>query len=255
MFKKNLIKKSLPIVLFLSVIINLSFGAEPDFHAMLEEIDRTGNFDNYDFSCVYTIVSEKPGEETSLTQARMFRRDRTDQFVLLILKPDTQKGQGYLQMDENVWFYDPESRKFSYSSMKENIQNSDTKNSDLNRNSLAEDYDVTGWTETKLGNFAVYLLDLTARHNEVSYPKMKIWIRKDRPLVLKAEEYSLSDRLMRTVYYPKYVQVGDQYLPSQMLFVDNLKEGEKTQLTMKDASVAPLPDSVFTKAFLERVNN
>ena len=249
-------QKRLLILFLFSLILSLSaFGATPDFHAMLVEIDKTGNFDTTDFSCVYTIVSEKPGEEPSVTQARMFRRDKTDQFVLLILKPDTQKGQGYLQVDDNVWFYDPESRKFTYSSLKENIQNSDTKNSDLNRNSLAEDYDVVNWSETTLGSFPVYLLELEAKHNEVSYPKVKLWIRKDRPIVLKAEEYSLSDRLMRTVYYPKYIQVGDQYLPSQMLFVDNLKPGEKTQVTMRDASVAPLPDSVFTKTFLERVNN
>ncbi len=230
------------------------FG-EPDFHQMLVEIDNTGNFQNSDFSCVYTIVSEKPGEEPSVTQARMFRRDRLDQFVLLILKPEAQKGQGYLKVDDNVWFYDPESRKFSHSSLKENIQNSDAKNSDLDRGSMADDYDVIAWEEGTLGSFPVYILVLQAKNNEVSYPKIKLWIRKDRPIVLKAEEYSLSDRLMRTTYYPKYIQVGDQYLPSQMLFIDNLKEGEKTQITMKDPSVSVLPDSVFTTSFLERVNN
>jgi hypothetical protein len=68
------------------------------------------------------------------------------------------------------------------------------------------------------------------------------------------EDYSLSDRLMRTAYYPKYMKVAERFIPSRMLFVDELKEGEKTQVTIKDASVATLPDSVFTKAYLERVN-
>jgi hypothetical protein len=83
---------------------------------------------------------------------------------------------------------------------------------------------------------------------------MKLWIHKDRSLVLKVEDYSLSQRLMRTAYYPKYMRVSDRFIPSRMLFVDELKEGEKTQVTIKDASVASLPDSVFTKAYLERVN-
>jgi outer membrane lipoprotein-sorting protein len=230
-------------------------GAEPDFHRMLAEIDEIGNFEDSDFSCIYTIVSEKPGEETSITQARMFRRDRLNQFVLLILKPDVQKGQGYLKVDENVWFYDPESRKFSHSSLKENIQGSEAKNSDLDRGSLAEDYTVVAWETGTLGSFSVYILVLQAKNEEVSYPKLKLWIRQDLPLVLKAEEYSLSDRLMRTTYYPKYIQVGDRYVPSQILFIDNLREGEKSQMTMKEPSVSPLPDSVFTTSFLERVNN
>jgi outer membrane lipoprotein-sorting protein len=230
-------------------------SAEPDFQAMLREIDDIGNFGEKDFSCIYTIVSEKPGEEKEITQARMFRRDSTDQFLILILKPDVQKGQGYLQVDENVWFYDPESRKFSHSSLKENIQNSDAKNADLNESSLAEDYEVTEWEEGTLGSFPVYILKLRALHDEVTYPELRLWIRKDKALVLKNEDYSLSGRLMRTSYYPKYIQVGDKLLPSQILIVDELREGERTQVTMRDATTADLPDAVFTKAYLERVNN
>jgi hypothetical protein len=39
-----------------------------------------------------------------------------------------------------------------------------------------------------------------------------------------------------------------------MLEIDNVKVGNKTQITFKDVSVARLPDSVFTKTYLERVN-
>ncbi len=226
----------------------------PDFKAMLKELDNMGNFEDTDFSCVYTIVSEKPGEEQEVMQTRMFRRDSKDLFVLLILKPEVKRGQGYLQIDENMWFYDPESRKFSHSSIKENIQNSEAKNSDFNSNSLAEDYDVVNWKEGKLGSFPVYILELKANNNEVSYSKRKLWVRKDKTLILKAEDYSLSDRLMRISYFPKYVQVGKKLTPSQILIVDKLNEGEKTQISMKNTSVSKLPDSVFTKAYLEKVN-
>lgn len=241
--------------LILFILPAAFLAAEPDFHAMLKEIDEIGNFGDRDFSCIYTIVSEKPGEEQEVTQARMFRRDRTDQFLILILKPEVQKGQGYLQIDENVWFYDPDSRKFSHSSLKENIQNSDAKNSDLNESSLAEDYRVIEWEEGKLGSFPVYILTLEALNDEVTYPEVKLWIRQDRPIVLKNEDYSLSGRLMRTTYFPKYIQVGEKLLPSQMLIVDELREGERSQMTMRDATTAALPDAVFTKAYLERVNN
>jgi len=244
---------------FLMILMIFSLGAAvyaaPDFKVMLEEIDKLGSFDDTDFSCVYTFVSEKPGEETEVTQARMFRRDATEQFVMLILKPEYQKGQGYLKVDENVWFYDPESRKFTHSSMKENVQNSEAKNSDMDGLSLSEDYEIDSWEEGRLGNFDVYILQLAALNDEVSYPRIKLWVRTDQTIVLKEEDYSLSNRLMRTSYYPKYVQVGNKLVPSQILIVDNLQEGEKTQLTMKNPSTASLPDSVFSKAYIERVNN
>ena len=243
------------ILIFLILGISTMVFAEPDFKTMLEEIDQLGSFDDTDFSCVYTFVSEKPGEETEVTQARMFRRDANEQFVMLILKPEYQKGQGYLKVDDNVWFYDPESRKFTHSSLKENVQNSEAKNSDMDSLALSEDYKVADWKEGKLGNFDVYILELKALNDEVSYPKMKLWVRTDRTIVLKEEDYSLSDRLMRTSYFPKYVKVGEKFVPSQILIVDNLQEGEKTQLTMKNPSTASLPDSVFSKAYIERVNN
>ena len=247
--------KRILILLMMLVTAAAALSAEPDFKQMLEDIDKLGSFDDTDFSCVYTFVSEKPGEETEVTQARMFRRDSREQFVMLILKPDYQKGQGYLKVDDNVWFYDPESRKFTHSSMKENVQNSEAKNSDMDGLSLSEDYEVGSWEEGKLGNFDVYILNLVALNDEVSYPRIKLWVRPDRNIVLKEEDYSLSDRLMRTSYFPKYVQVGSKFVPAQILIVDNLQEGEKTQLTMKNPSTAALPDSVFSKAYIERVNN
>jgi outer membrane lipoprotein-sorting protein len=245
-------KVVVPILFFLPLYG--AWTAEPDLEAILQRVDQMSNFETTDFSATYTMVSEKPGEETSVFTIRMFRRDRTDQFLLLFLEPEIQKGQGYLQLGDNLWFYDPESRKFSHSSVKENLEDSETKNSDFRRSSLSEDYNVESYSEETLGSYPVYVVSLEANNNEVPYPHLKLWIYREQPLVLKVENYSLSGRLMRTAYYPKYMKVSDRFIPSRMLFVDELRKGEKTQVTIKDASVAELPDSVFTKAYLERVN-
>jgi outer membrane lipoprotein-sorting protein len=245
---------AIAVVLFALLGGSAVWAVSPDFKAILGRIDAMSNFDNTDFSATYTVVSEKPGEETSVFKVRMFRRDREDKFLMLFLEPETQKGQGYLQLEDNLWFYDPESRKFSHSSFKENLQDSETKNSDFRRSSLLEDYTVESYTEGALGRYPVFVVDLKATNDEVPYPRTRLWIRTDNDLVLKVESYSLSDRLMRTAYYPNYVEVEGRYIPSRMLFVDELKAGEKSQVTIKDASVSGLPDSVFTKAYLERVN-
>lgn len=249
--------KKYSVLFVLMVLLSVGLIAEPDFIGMLQTIDEMQTFKDTDFSCVYTVVSQKPGESQEVHQVRLFRRDENDQFLLLILKPEVQKGQGYLQVDDNVWFYDPESRKFSHSSIKENIVNSDAKNSDFTESSFAEDYEVVDWEESKLGKFPVYVLDLKAKHNEVSYDKIKLWIRKDVTIVLKQESYSAGEdkRLMRTAYFTKYTKVAEKYIPANMLMVDNLKEGEKTQITLSDPIVSDLPDFVFTKAYLEKVNN
>ena len=248
-------KLKIQLLLIIFLFSGMTLFAVPNFDEMLEKIDNISSFEGKDFSCIYTMVSEKPGEEASVTKVRMFRRDDEDQFVILILQPEAQKGQGYLQVDENVWFYDPESRKFEKSTLRENIQDSDTQNSDLDRSSLSEDYDVVGYAEGTLGSFDVWELDLQANTTDVSYDKLKLWVRKDRVIVLKEENYSVNGRLMRTIYYPKYIRVDTKFIPSKALIIDELNTGEKTQITMKDATVANIPDYVFSKAYLERVNN
>jgi outer membrane lipoprotein-sorting protein len=228
--------------------------AKPDPVALLKELDQLSDFSGKDFSAVFTIVTQKPGEKDSVTQAHIFRRDTKKQFLILILLPEVNKGQGYLREEDNVWFYDPTSRKFSHSSVKENLQNTKAKNSDFTLSSFAEDYEVTSMTEGTLGKFPVWILDLKAKTNEVSYERVVLYIRKDRTMLLKREDYSVNGRLMRTTAYPKYVELDGKLLPSQILILDEINKGEKSQITMAEQSVAPLPDKVFTKAFLEQVS-
>lgn len=228
--------------------------AAPDWHQVLTRIDELGSFEDSDFSAEITVVSQKPGEDDSSMVARYFRRDSEKKFMIVMLKPDTQKGQGYFSAGDDLWFYDPESRKFAYSSLKDSFQDSDAQNSDFSSSDLAGDYTVTEGAETKLGSFDVYLLNLVAKTRTVSVAQRKIWIRKDNYLPLKEEHYSVSGRLMRTIAYPKYQTVSGKYVPLAILIVDNLKQGEKTQISFASPSVSRLPDSVFSKEYLERVN-
>lgn len=246
--------KKILLIISLLTFAWITCAQEPDFDAILSRLDVMSTFEKNDFSSVMTMVSEDPEDGRKVMKINQFRRDKDDKFLLLILEPTTQKGQGYLKIGENLWFYDPESRKFSHTSLKESFQGSDAHNSDFRRSSYKEDYEATSWEEEKLGKYEVYMLELKAMHDEVTYPYKKIWVRKDNYLLLKMEDYSLNKRHMRTSFFPNYAKVGDKYLPSKMLFVDKLTEGRKTQITMTNISLDDLPDSVFTKAYVERVN-
>ncbi len=245
------IRGTLAALAFVALGATVGAAQAPDFKAMLAELDSNGSFVSQDYSAVFTIVTQKPGEKDSVMQVKLFRRDEANQMVWIMQKPEAQKGQGFLKVDENIWMYDPESGKFSHSTMKEAIQNSKAKSSDLKQTSYANDYDVTGWEEGTLGKYPVWVLTLKAKNDEVSYPVMKLSVRKDKPLALKEEDYSLSNRLMRTVLYPpRYIEVAGRTVYSQMLIEDDLNVGEKSQLTISDVSVAHLPDATFSKAFL-----
>ena len=119
---------------------------------------------------------------------------------------------------------------------------------------MAEDYDVVAYSEGTLGRFQSWIVELEGTSNEVPYAYKTVWIDKKSMLLLKSEDYSLSKRLLRTSLFPNYANVGDSYMPTKMIFVDEVVEGKKTQITVSDISIEKLPDSVFQKAFLERVN-
>jgi len=227
--------------------------AATDFKALLREIDSMADFGKQDYSAVYNIVSEKPGESPSTTQVKIFRRDDKDQIVILIQKPEKQRGQGYLKIDDNVWFYDPESGNYSHSTLKENVNNSEAKNSDFKKYTFADDFDIVKTEEGKLGSFETWILTLQAKNNEVSYQKIRLTVRKDKPIPLKEEDFSVSDRLMRTtLFLPTYVQAAGKLIPAKMKIIDEVNKGEQSVLSVSDVVVAKLPDTVFTKTFLER---
>ncbi|HKL86225.1 MAG TPA: outer membrane lipoprotein-sorting protein [Treponemataceae bacterium] len=229
-------------------------SAEPDWYTVLARIDELGDFENNDFSAEITIVSKKPGEDDSTIVVRYFRRDSKKEFTMVLLEPAIQKGQGYFSSNNDLWFYDPESRKFAYSSLKDSFQGSDAQNSDFSSSSLASDYTVESAIAEKLGAADTWALTLVAKDRTVAVAKRKLWVRVDNYLVLKEEHYSVSNRLMRTLAYPKYQTVEGKFVPQAILIVDNLKVGERTQLTFKAPSVSRLPDSVFNKEYLQKVN-
>jgi outer membrane lipoprotein-sorting protein len=238
-------------------------GAEdaPDFKAMLKTVDGLVSFMDTDFSAEYAIVLDKPGESRSVTDAVMFRRDKDEKYLILILEPTSDKGKGYLKIGQSLWLYDPLSRRFTFTSSKERFQNSNARNSDFTRSNFAGDYDIVSGHREALGRFNCWVIDLKANNDGVSFPKTKIWVSDDN-LVRKTEDYSLSGQLMRTTAIPTYQKVGNRFLPVTMLIVDNLRgktingklENERTQITITKPSLSTLPDSIFTQAYLEKVS-
>jgi outer membrane lipoprotein-sorting protein len=251
--KRTHAKRSILAILAAAVMIAGARAAPaPDFKALLKSIDELSDFGKKDYSALYDIVSEKPGEKPSTTQVKIFRRDDHDQIVILIQKPERQKGQGYLKIDDNVWFYDPESGNYSHSTMKENVNGSQAKNSDFKKYTFAQDFDLVKSEEGKLGAFETWVLTLKSNNVEVSYQNIRLTVRKDKPIPLKEEDFSVNDKPMRTIYYlPTYVQAGDKLVPAKIKMVDEVNKGTQSVLTISDVYVGKLEDKYFQKTFLE----
>ena len=241
------------------IAISISSLSSLDFQELLVKADSLASYADSDFSAEYTIIHDNPGEGQEKTVAAVFRRDKNEKYVIIVLEPYINRGQGYLKLEDTLWFYDPEGRRFNYSSSKDRFQNSNARNSDFTRSTLADDYDVIRGERVKLGNYNCWLLELKANNDKVTYPNMKIWISDDN-LVRKTEDYSLSGQLLRTTAIPAYQKTVSRYIPVTIYIFDALKgntvEGkftsETTKITIRKPSFADIPNSVFTKNFLEK---
>jgi len=232
---------------------------------LLRRVDSLASYMDTDFSAEYTFIQDKPGQGKTKTVADVFRRDSKESYVIKVKEPYISRGQIYLKEGKTMWFYDPDSKKFNSTSNQDRFQNTNARNSDFTRSTLAQDYRIRSGADTTLGNGRIKcrVLELEGLTNDLTYPKMKIWISEDG-LVRMTEDYSLSGQLLRTSVFADYWRIkdgkGERYVPKQIIFTDALRGAningkfvnEKTQITISKISFTKLSDSFFSKITLEK---
>ena len=230
---------------------------------LLKKAEDNTAFYETDFKGNYTVVQNKPGEGQNVTEAVMYRRDRTGAWTILITGPAKEKGKGYLQFDNNIWFYDPADKRFTFTSAKDKFQNTNANNSDFAPQHYSRDYSIEETQEATLGKMNCVLFTLKAKVDSVDYPMLKLWVTKDDGLVRKKEDYSLSGQKLRTTAIPSYQTVKavekNYFIPVSMLIQDNLKgkkisgkvQYEQTQITIRNIVFEKVSDAVYTKPYLE----
>lgn len=218
--------------------------------------DRQRNGGDYK-SLVYLEQKEKDKADT-VREALVYRRDADDKLMILFTKPKGEAGKGYLRLDKNLWSYDPNVGKWERRTERERIAGTDSRRADFDESRLAEEYDATYEGEEALGKFQVHKMSLKARPNiDVAYPVIKLWVDKDTTNVLKRQEFALSGRLMRTLYYPKWQKLfseskgADVWYPQEIRIYDEVEKSNSTVILIKSVDLRSLEANIFTKAWLE----
>lgn len=252
---KKLISILAAFVLSVALFAQVSTSESDKAFGILEAMENQMAYKG-DYSATVSLIVEKPGKAKENMQFKMFERIGKDIFTMVQLFPEADKGNGYLRDGDNIWAYDPIGRKFSHSSLKEALGDSDLKIDDMSNEEARwrKNYKVTDFKEEMLGKYEVYVISLEAITNKPSYEKSTYYVRKDIPLMLKCTDFSASGRLMRTILVPKYTKTDKGYVGYHTIMRDELNPGEQTQQIISELSFDPLPDRIFTKAYLEGLN-
>jgi outer membrane lipoprotein-sorting protein len=232
-------------------------ATQEEVDAIVKELDeRQRNSGDYKALC---YIEQKEKDKNDLVyQAVYYRRDDDDKFMILFLKPKSEAGKGYLRLDKNLFMYDPTVGKWERRTERERLLGTDSRRGDFDESRLHEEYNATWVGEEKLGVFAVHHLRLRAKPGEdVAYPLVELWVDKATNNMLKRQDYALSERLMRTTYYPKWKKVyseskkAEVYYPEEIRFFDEVEKGNRTTVVISEVDLHPLDPNLFTKAWLE----
>ena len=131
--------------------------------------------------------------------------------------------------------------------------------SDLSYEDMMEDRKLTDvYTakvvgEEKLGDRATWILELTAKTEDVAYHTQKMWIDIERYIPLKQELYAKAGQLLKRMELSDVRKIEGRWFPAMIVYKDMLKEGKGTEFRMTDIKFnQQIPDYIFTKAALKQ---
>ena len=260
--RRNLMKRRLLflIISILAITAELPVYAEPPVISLMKKIEDLQEMTT-DIRARVDLTQTKTDQGTKKIEMMYYRRDSDDSFLIVMIAPEVEKGNGYLRVGDNFWMYRMNTRTFQHINRDESIGGSDAKADDFETRKLTELYQPVKGADgkevissEKLGSIAVYRFELIAKVNDVDYPKKTYWVRQDNGLPLKEQSFSSSGTLMQTAYYMNYTIVEGRYVPVKQLFIDEFERGNKTLVEISGISTAKLDNALFTKTYLENLS-
>jgi hypothetical protein len=211
-----------------------------------------------DYTSLAYVKETERKLEPKVFQAVVYRRDDDDKFMILFTKPKEEAGKGYMKIDKNLWMYDPSTGKWERKTERERIGGTNSRRGDFDESRLSDEYDSTYDGEGALGSYKVHKIKLKAKAGkDVAFPVLSLWVDQADKNVLKREESSLSGKLMRSSFYPKWnkkfspSKKADVWIPEEIRIFDEIEKGNSTVILIKETDLSSLPPNMFTKAWIE----
>lgn len=105
----------------------------------------------------------------------------------------------------------------------------------------------------KIGDRTTWLLELTAKVEDVAYYSQKIWVDNERYVPLKQELYAKSGQLLKRMELKDIIKVQGRWFPTTIVYKDMLKDGSGTEFKMNDIKFnQDIPEYKFSKASLKQ---
>jgi len=189
-----------------------------------------------------TSVTYSAGEEKSFTE---------------YLSPPREQGTKILKLENQLWIYSPSTDRtiqISGHMLRQSVMGSDLSYEDMmDDRKLSEMYNaINTGTETVDGR-KTWILDMTAKTDNVAYYKCKMWIDTERYIPLREELFAKSGQMLKQTNLSEVKQIEGRWFPLKVVYKDLLKKGKGTEFIINSIKFdQPIPEYIFTKAALKK---
>jgi outer membrane lipoprotein-sorting protein len=224
-----------------------------DAKTILDRVDRNMSSENRIVESTMTIK----GKRTSRTLVIKTWSVGNLQSFTEYLAPEREKGTKMLKLENQLWIYTPSTDRtiqISGHMLRQSVMGSDLSYEDMmDDRKLTDIYEATVTGNDKILERTVWILELTAKVEDVAYYKRKIWVDAERFIPLREELYAKSGQLLKRTELSDVKQIQGRWFPTTIVFKDMLKEGDGTEYRMTSIKFnQPIPAYMFTKAALKK---
>jgi hypothetical protein len=209
-------------------------------------------FPQESFEVVAKIRSSENGASTEERLYKVLSKGNENTIVMTV-EPAAERGQILLMRGRDLWIFLPRVSQPVRLSLAQRLTGQ-VANGDIARANFTGDYTPHLVGTEKVGKDPLYVLDLIAVDRKVTYQRVRYWVRQQDYRPYKAEFYSLSDRLLKTCRYEQFRSLGGKTRPTKLVLSDALNKGAQSTLEYSDMKLRELPDQIFTKEYLRRLD-
>lgn len=181
----------------------------------------------------------------------------TEKSFTEFLAPPRDAGTKMLKLGDELWTYTPATDriiKIAGHMLRQSLMGSDLSYEDMMEDRKLEDiYDAEIAGEDTILERPCWIVDLTAREEDVAYATRRIWVDEEHFLGLKEERYAKSGELLKTTDVRELKRISGRWVATDAVFRDVLREGQGTEFVIESIIFdADIPDYIFSKAALKQ---
>ncbi|NPV13973.1 outer membrane lipoprotein-sorting protein [candidate division WOR-3 bacterium] len=236
---------------FLALLIFFSMNL-PDGDSLLSRIDE-----NTFTKSRMVVASMRITGRRGVRTVRIRSYSRGDSAFVEYLAPEREKGTKMLKLGRDLWIYTPESDRtirISGHMLRQSVAGSDLSYEDMMEEPrLRPIYRAVTTGSDSIDSRPVWVLELNARSPDVAYPKRKIWVDRERLIVLKEERFSKSGKPLKRAEVLETKWIDSRWVATRVVFRDLLKTGAGTEFVIEEIQQdISIPPALFSKASLRR---